>query len=217
MAADSAGNDLSAAKIVVTSAYRFAPYDATKKLTANLIAPTVADVKTSLNDIFSKGGFVGLITDDGAPQPGRDADDAIKFHQPGYSINSQAALNEQFTVAEDNDITRQMTIGKPDTNDVYHVTDVIQNGKWFCYKETVYKNGTHRRRLGVVNLTGNEQGQETSGKNTGDAWTIEWIQDDACDSGNSKYLESFVTPTVSSGPHPSDHQADDSESQPVAD
>ena len=46
MAADSAGNDLSAAKIVVTSAYRFAPYDATQKLTADLIAPTVADVKT---------------------------------------------------------------------------------------------------------------------------------------------------------------------------
>ena len=43
MAADSAGNDLSAAKIVVTSAYRFAPYDATQKLTADLIAPTVAD------------------------------------------------------------------------------------------------------------------------------------------------------------------------------
>ena len=38
-----------------------------------------------------------------------------------------------------------------------------------------------------------------------------------CDSGNSKYLESFVTPTVSSGSHATDHQADDSESQPVAD
>ena len=97
------------------------------------------------------------------------------------------------------------------------MTEVIQDGKWFCYKEAVYKNGTHHRRLGVVNLTGNEQGQETSGKNTGDAWTIEWIQDDACDSGNSNYLESFVTPTVSSGPHGGGHQADDSESQPVTD
>jgi len=57
MAADSAGNDLSSAKIVVTSAYRFAPYDATKKLTADLIAPTVADVKTGLDKIFSTGGF----------------------------------------------------------------------------------------------------------------------------------------------------------------
>ena len=87
MAADAAGNDLSAAKIVVTSAFRFAPYDATQKLTADLIAPTVADVKTGLDKIFSKGGFVGLITEDGAPQDSRDADDAIKFHQPGYSIN----------------------------------------------------------------------------------------------------------------------------------
>lgn len=55
MAADSAGNDLSAAKVVVTSAYRFAPYDASKTLNAALIAPTVADVKTSLDTIFSKG------------------------------------------------------------------------------------------------------------------------------------------------------------------
>lgn len=217
MAADAAGNDLSAAKIVVTSAFRFAPYDATQKLTADLIAPTVADVKTGLDKIFSKGGFVGLITEDGAPQDSRDADDAIKFHQPGYSINGKASLTEQFTVAEDNGITRQMTIGTPDASGVYHVTDVIQDGKWFCYQETVFKNGTHRRRLGVVNLTGNEQGQDTAGKNTGDAWTIEWIQDDACDSGASKYLQSFVMPKASSGSHAADHQADDSESQPVTD
>ena len=118
MAADSAGNDLSSAKIVVTSAFRFAPYDATQKLTADLIAPTVADVKTGLDKIFTKGGFVGLITEDGAPQDSRDADDAIKFHQPGYSINGKASLTAQFTVAEDNDITRQMTIGKPDSSGV---------------------------------------------------------------------------------------------------
>lgn len=207
MAADSAGNDLSAAKIVVTSAFRFAPYDAAKTLTADLIAPTVADVSTGLDKIFTNGGFVGLITEDGAPQDSRDADDAIKFHQPGYSINGKASLTAQFTVAEDNDITRQMTIGKPDSSGVYHVTDVIQDGKWFCYQETVFKNGTHRRRLGVVNLTGNEQGQETSGENSGDAWTIEWIQDAVCDSGNSKYLESFVPPAVSSDPHNSGPKA----------
>lgn len=192
MAADSAGNDLSAAKIVVTTSFRFAPYDASKKLTADMIAPTVADPATKLASIFSRGGFVGLITEDGAPQPGRDADDAIKFHQPGYSINGRASLTEQFTVAEDNAITRQMTIGKPDSLGVYHVTDVIQEGKWFCYKEQVFKNGDHSRRLGVVNLTGNEQGQETSGKNTGDAWTIEWVEDAVCDSGGSKYLQTFV-------------------------
>ena len=192
MTADAQGNDLNAAKIVVTTSFRFAPYDASKKLTADMIAPTVADPATKLDSIFHTGGFVGLITEDGAPQPGRDADDAIKFHQPGYSINGKASLTEQFTVAEDNAITRQMTIGKPDSLGVYHVTDVIQEGKWFCYKEQVLKNGDHIRRLGVVNLTGNEQGQETSGKNTGDAWTIEWVEDAVCDSGGSKYLQTFV-------------------------
>lgn len=193
MTADAQGNDLNAAKIVVTTSFRFAPYDASKKLTADMIAPAVADPATKLDSIFHTGGFVGLITEDGAPQPGRDADDAIKFHQPGYSINGKSSLTEQFTVAEDNAITRQMTIGKPDSLGVYHVTDVIQEGKWFCYKEQVLKNGDHIRRLGVVNLTGNEQGQETSGKNTGDAWTIEWVEDAVCDSGGSKYLQTFVS------------------------
>ncbi len=207
MTADAAGNDLSAAKVVVTSSLRFAPYDASQKLTAAMIAPTVADVADSLKTIFSKGGFVGLITEDGAPHDSRDADDAIKFHQPGYSINGKASLTEKFTVAEDNDITRQMTIGKADESGVYHVNDVIQDGKWFCYQETVFKNGTHRRRLGVVNLTGNEQGEDKAGENTGDAWTIEWVQDDACDSGNSKYLQSFVTPAKasSSASQPANH------------
>ncbi len=69
----------------------------------------------------------------------------------------------------------------------------------------------------VSRIDGNEQGQDTSGKNTGDAWTIEWIQDDACDSGASKYLQFFVTPKASSDSHATDHQANDSESQPVTD
>lgn len=192
MTADTAGNDLDATRVVVTSKIRIAPYDATKQLTADLIAPSVADPATKLDTIFSKGGFVGLITSDGAPQDGRDADDATEFHQPGYLLNADAKLTVQFTAAEDNDITRQMTIGTPDENGVYHITDVIQNGKWFAYQETAFKSGVRRRRLGVVQLTGNEPDQETRGSVAGNALTIEWVEDEACDNGSCKYLQAFV-------------------------
>lgn len=192
MTADAAGNDLDATKVVVTSKIRIAPYDATQKLTADLIAPSVADPATKLDTIFSKGGFVGLITSDGAPQDGRDADDATEFHQPGYLLNADAKLTVQFTAAEDNDITRQMTIGKPDDIDVYHVTDIIQNNKWFAYQETVFKGLLSRRRLGVVQLTGNEPDQETRGSVDGNALTLEWVEDEACDNGACKYLQAFV-------------------------
>ena len=110
-----------------------------------------------------------------------------------------------------------MTIGKADTTGVYHVVDTIQDSKWIAYQETVFKNGNHRRRLGVVQITGAEPDQEKRGGVAGIAFTAEWIKDPITDSGNSRYLESYYTPTVSCGPHTSDHQADDSESQPVAD
>ena len=84
MTADTQGNDLTAVKNVVTSKIIIGTYDATKKLTAALIAPTVADPQTGLADIFgSDSSAVGLITSDGAPQDARDADDATEFHQQG--------------------------------------------------------------------------------------------------------------------------------------
>lgn len=218
MAADSAGNDLNSVHVVTNSLIRLAPYSTGTQLTAALIAPTVADPATGLNKVFTTGsGFVGLITKDGAPQDGRDADDATEFHQPGYMLNADPKLTLEFTAAEDNDLTRAMTIGTADTTGVYHVVDTIQDSKWIAYQETVFKNGKHRRRLGVVQITGAEPDQEKRGDVAGIAFTAEWIKDPITDGGNSRYLESYVTPTVSSGSHDVAHQADDSESQPVAD
>ena len=193
MTADSQGNDLNAVKNVLTSKIIVAPYVAGKTLTASQIAPSVADPITELGDVFgSSSSAVGLITSDGAPQDSRDGDDATEFHQPGYTLNADPTLTLAFTAAEDNDLTRLMTIGRPDGTGVYHVKDIIQDTKWFAYQETIYKSGRKRRRLGVIQITGNEPAQDTRGEVSGLSLTATWQLDPAVDGGNSRYLQSYA-------------------------
>ena len=193
MTADNQGNDLNAVKNVLTSKIIVAPYVAGKTLTASQIAPSVADPITELGDVFgSSSATVGLITSDGAPQDSRDGDDAPEFHQPGYTLNAAPTLTLAFTAAEDNDLTRLMTIGKPDETGVYHVKDIIQDTKWFAYQETIYKSGRKRRRLGVIQITGNEPAQDTRGEVSGLSLTATWQLDPAVDGGNSRYLQSYA-------------------------
>lgn len=193
MTADNQGNDLNAVKNVLTSKIIVAPYVAGKTLTASQIAPSVADPITELGDVFdSSSATVGLITSDGAPQDSRDGDDATEFHQPGYTLNADPTLTLAFTAAEDNDLTRLMTIGRPDETDVYHVKDIIQDTKWFAYQETIYKSGRKRRRLGVIQITGNEPAQDTRGEVSGLSLTATWQLDPAVDGGNSRYLQSYA-------------------------
>lgn len=193
MTADNQGNDLDSVKNVLTSKIIVAPYAAGKTLTASQIAPSVADPITELGDVFgSDSAAVGLITSDGAPQDSRDGDDATEFHQPGYTLNTDPTLTLAFTAAEDNDLTRLMTIGKPDETGVYHVKDIIQDTKWFAYQETIYKSGRKRRRLGVIQITGNEPAQDTRGEVSGLSLTATWQIDPAVDGGNSRYLQSYA-------------------------
>lgn len=193
MTADNQGNDLNAVKNVLTSKIIVAPYVAGKTLTASQIAPSVADPITELGDVFgSSSAAVGLITSDGAPQDSRDGDDATEFHQPGYTLNADPTLTLAFTAAEDNDLTRLMTIGRPDETGVYHVEDIIQDTKWFAYQETIYKSGRKRRRLGVIQITGNEPAQDTRGEVSGLSLTATWQLDPAVDGGNSRYLQSYA-------------------------
>lgn len=193
MTADNQGNDLDSVKNVLTSKIIVAPYAAGKTLTSSQIAPSVADPITELGDVFgSDSAAVGLITSDGAPQDSRDGDDATEFHQPGYTLNADPTLTLAFTAAEDNDLTRLMTIGKPDETGVYHVKDIIQDTKWFAYQETIYKSGRKRRRLGVIQITGNEPAQDTRGEVSGLSLTATWQIDPAVDGGNSRYLQSYA-------------------------
>lgn len=193
MTADNQGNDLDSVKNVLTSKIIVSPYVAGKTLTASQIAPSVADPITELGDVFgSSSSTVGLITSDGAPQDSRDGDDATEFHQPGYTLNADPTLTLAFTAAEDNDLTRLMTIGRPDETGVYHVKDIIQDTKWFAYQETIYKSGRKRRRLGVIQITGNEPAQDTRGEVSGLSLTATWQLDPAVDGGNSRYLQSYA-------------------------
>lgn len=192
MTADNQGNDLDSVKNVLTSKIIVAPYVAGKTLTASQIAPSVADPITELGDVFGSSSTVGLITSDGAPQDSRDGDDATEFHQPGYTLNADPTLTLAFTAAEDNDLTRLMTIGRPDETGVYHVKDIIQDAKWFAYQETIYKSGRKRRRLGVIQITGNEPAQDTRGEVSGLSLTATWQLDPAVDGGNSRYLQSYA-------------------------
>ena len=193
MTADNQGNDLDSVKNVLTSKIIVAPYVAGKTLTASQIAPSVADPITELGDVFgSSSSTVGLITSDGAPQDSRDGDDATEFHQPGYTLNADPTLTLAFTAAEDNDLTRLMTIGRPDETGVYHVKDIIHDTKWFAYQETIYKSGRKRRRLGVIQITGNEPAQDTRGEVSGLSLTATWQLDPAVDGGNSRYLQSYA-------------------------
>lgn len=192
MTADNQGNDLDSVKNVLTSKIIVAPYVPGKTLTASQIAPSVADPITELGDVFGSSSTVGLITSDGAPQDSRDGDDATEFHQPGYTLNADPTLTLAFTAAEDNDLTRLMTIGRPDETGVYHVKDIIQDAKWFAYQETIYKSGRKRRRLGVIQITGNEPAQDTRGEVSGLSLTATWQLDPAVDGGNSRYLQSYA-------------------------
>lgn len=197
MAADKDGNDLGAVKVVLSSRILLAHYDSSKSLTSAMIAKTVADPMSKLTGIFTVGQNVGLITSDGAPEDGRDGDDATEFHQPGYKLQAgDPTLTVKFTVAEDNDLVREIMKGKPDSNGVYHVSDIVQDAKWFAYQETVLKNKVHRRRIGVVQITSAEPAQDARGEVSGVELTAEWTVDATVDGGNSKYLESYYTPAA---------------------
>ena len=191
MTADSQGNDLDSVKNVLTSKIIVAPYVPGKTLTASQIAPSVADPITELGDVFGSGSAPWALS------PARSAAGCAvtrdaPIHQPGVHAHADPTLTLAFTAAEDNDLTRLMTIGKPDETGVYHVKDIIQDTKWFAYQETIYKSDRKRRRLGVIQITGNEPAQDTRGEVSGLSLTATWQLDPAVDGGNSRYLQSYA-------------------------
>lgn len=200
MARDTQGNDLDSVEVVLGGGIRFAPYDEVNVITPEMIAATKTpeEVADALPEIFkSPESGVGLITSDGGPQDARDADDATEFYQAGYSLNADPSLTTAFTIAENNELTRRMTIGEPDEYGVYHVTDILQNDKWIAYQEESIRGSGGkvrvRRRAGVIQLTGNEPNQSERGVVKGSAWTATW-QTDLLFDPEAKYLESYYEP-----------------------
>lgn len=192
MSADSQGNDTSKVPVIVTGAIMLVPYSEDNMITPEMIDSKIAT--PTLPEAYNRQtACVGLITSDGAPQDARDAEDSTEFWQNGYMLNGDSTLSMSFTIAEDNELTRRITLGEPDEHGVYHVEDIIQGDKWCAYYEETLKGGRVRRRAGVVQITGNEPGQRSRGTAIGDALTVTW-QPDAM-YGGAKYLQSVYETT----------------------
>lgn len=197
MARDNQGNDLSSVEVPVTGAIMLVPYEAKNVITSAMIASSLAtpDLPEAYNP---QTACLGLLTQDGGPQDGREADDAISFFQQGYSLNSDPTLTTTFTVAEDNEMTRRITIGEPDENGVYQVRDMVQDTKWMAYQETTLKDGRVVRRAGVVQVTGNEPNAAERGQVRGVQLTLTWQNDGYY--GGAKYLQSYYNPADGANP-----------------
>lgn len=196
MAADSNGNDINEVTVPVTGAIMLAPYDTANVIGDEVIAPTVADPK--IPDAYKA---VGLIESGGGPHDQRSGGTDTTFYQQGYSLTGSANLTLQFTVAENNEIVRRMTIGEPNSNGVYYVDDIIQGTKWMAYVEEAYKDGRIRRRAGVVQLTANAPAASTSGSVTGQQLTLTWQSDPAYK--GHKWVEAWYEPDSSKASTPS--------------
>lgn len=197
MAKDAQGNDLSAVAVPITGAICLVPYDEENVITREMISKTKA--APELPDAYDRSkACIGLITSDGGPQDSVDQDDAVEFWQQGYSINADPTLTTAFTVAEDNDFTREVCYGeKPDDeHGAVVVRTLTPDTKWMAYYEESYKNGSVNRRAGVVQVTGNEPGQSERGSVKGRALTVTWLNDEFYEGG--KYIEVLYVPAAGS-------------------
>lgn len=107
------------------------------------------------------------------------------------------SLTQTFSPAENNALTRKITIGEPDAQGVYHVADIIQDAKWMVYEEETFDTGRVHRRAGVMQVTGNEPDQQERGSVTGRALTVEWMKDPLyvdAEHPNTRWIESWYDP-----------------------
>lgn len=192
MSKDAQGNDLSAVSVPVTGAICVVPYDTANVITRAMISKKKAE--PDLPDAYARDkSALGLITSDGGPQDAAEQDDAVEFFQQGYSLNSDPTMTIAFTLAEDNDFTREFCFGeKPDADGVIGVKTLTPDTKWMAYVEIKNKNGSVDRRAGVLQVTGNEPGQAERGSVKGRAITCTWQPDDLYE-GNH-YIEAHYVP-----------------------
>lgn len=195
MAADAQGNDLDKVEVPITGGIMLVEYSEENKITSEMIGKNVAEPE--LPEAYAREtACIGLITQDGGPQDSRDADDATEFYQDGYSLPASSTLSTSFTAAENNEMTRRVTLGKPDSNGVYSVDDIVQADKWCAYQEETLRGGRVRRRAGVVQVTGNEPNQSERGSVKGTALAVTWQADPLY--GGHKYIECIYDPATAS-------------------
>ena len=167
MTADAEGNDLEKVFIPVTGFLAV-------QLTGE---PTWVDpTEGSATPLVLPEGYVkvGLFKQDGGPQDGGDKEDDLEFFQEGYKLGGSKSRTLQVTLAEFNDIVRQLTTGKtPDTNGMI-VVDGDNDATFPMFEVLKGKNGMSLRRNGLGRIQTVEPDQSTRGETSGNAVTFDW-------------------------------------------
>ena len=178
MARDARGNDLQSTFVPIDAALLLVPYATENAIGKDVIS--AADPK--LPAAYDAGtAAVGLIESGGGLHFARSGGNETKFLQNGYSLAGTPTLTCQFTIAELNNLVQNVEYGKPDSNGVYDVDDIISSDKWCVYIKELDKWGRERRTAGVVQLTANAPAADSNGAVTGEQWTLTFQPDDIYD------------------------------------
>lgn len=189
MARDARGNDLQSTFVPVDAALLLVPYAAENAIGADVIS--AADPK--LPAAYDPGtAAVGLIESGGGLHFARSGGNETTFLQRGYALTGSPILTCQFTIAELNSLVQNVEYGKPDSNGVYEVDDIISSEKWCVYIKEIDKWGRERRTAGVVQLTANAPAADSNGTVVGEQWTLTFQPDDIY--GGHQFLRYLYTP-----------------------
>ncbi|AOT24251.1 major tail protein [Propionibacterium phage Anatole] len=186
MAQDTEGNDLNSVGIPLTGFIAVQLEGAPTFVEA----ATGGTEKVELPVGYKK---VGLFKDDGGPQDASDKDDDIEFFQDGYKLGGKQTRTVQVTLAEFNDIVRELMAGKkPDVNGMI-VVDEDNNNSFPIFTAVKFKNGVTVRRNGMGRIQKIEPDQDTRGEVKGNAVTFEWLFSDEI---GGKFREWVFRPAV---------------------
>ncbi|NMW65982.1 hypothetical protein HHJ78_10850 [Mobiluncus mulieris] len=122
---------------------------------------------------------VGLVTEDGAPQPGAESGDGIKFWQDGYEIVGSDEFTLEVELAEMNDLVRKLITGKtPDKNGMITVDTAVPTATFPLLYAVAFKNGDQQRRNGLAHISKVEEPQTKRGEVMGYKVTFKWVRDE---------------------------------------
>ncbi|AOT24306.1 major tail protein [Propionibacterium phage B3] len=193
MAQDTEGNDLNSVGIPLTGFIAV-------QLEG---APTFVEAATGGTEkVELPVGYVkvGLFKDDGGPQDASDKDDDIEFFQDGYKLGGKQTRTVQVTLAEFNDIVRELMAGKkPDVNGMI-VVDEDNNNSFPIFTAVKFKNGVTVRRNGMGRIQKIEPDQDTRGEVKGNAVTFEWLFSDEIGGKFREWVFRPAAPKVPASP-----------------
>lgn len=162
MAADSAGNDLSAVAV---------PYTGFIAWKTAATAPVEAsELAYALPTGYS---YLGLITQDGGYAEETEAGERIEFFQRGYSLlGSDGSLSFTVTLAENSEAVRQL-LGY-DAGTVGTRKTVSYEGEFGMFVAVKNRNGKSFIRAGIARVTDTAESKAERGAVTSYEVTFEW-------------------------------------------